>query len=218
MEDDQEVYRYGSRGRRFMSMSTLMETNDDNAFIGGSTFHMSVRIDALYGLERSMRCILARAVVSWRRQLLELLIRLFCHRYVYWHELRADQCTLCFRKKGLFGLVMYNVVGSQRTRCCPDSDLFVCSALSLLFFAAKGCAESAIGFGCSRTVPLFFVAAAAVFLLHMAFKTSLVKFFSRSLRSLKRQGSQIQFKTLLFTHSSRLLLCSWHDKTRVKSG
>ena len=110
MEDDQEVYRYGSRGRRFMSMSTLMETNDDNAFIGGSTFHMSVRIDALYGLERSMRCILARAVVSWRRQLLELLIRLFCHRYVYWHELRADQCTLCFRKKGLFGLVMYNVV------------------------------------------------------------------------------------------------------------
>lgn len=43
-EDDQEVYRYGSRGRRFMSMSTtLMETNDDNAFIGGSTFHMSVR-------------------------------------------------------------------------------------------------------------------------------------------------------------------------------
>ena len=136
-------------------MSTLMETNDDNAFIGGSTFHMSVRIDALYGLERSMRCILARAVVSWRRQLLELLIRLFCRRYVYWHELRANQCILCFRKKGLFGLVVYYVVSSQRTRCCPDSDLFVCSAL-YSFFAAKGCAESAIGFGCSRPVPLFF--------------------------------------------------------------
>ena len=120
-----------------MSMSTLMETNDDNAFIGGSTFHMSVRIDALYGLERSMRCILARAVVSWRRQLLELLIRLFCRRYVYWHELRANQCILCLRKKGLFGLVMYNVVGSQRTRCCPDSDLFVCSALYYSFLQQK---------------------------------------------------------------------------------
>ena len=201
-----------------MSMSTLMETNDDNAFIGGSTFHMSVRIDALYGLERSMRCILARAVVSWRRQLLELLIRLFCHRYVYWHELRTEQCIICFRKKGLFGLVMYNVVVVKEPVVVQiQTSLF--ALLSLYsFFAAKGCAESAIGFGCSRTVPLFFVAAAAVFLLYMAFKTSLVKFFSRSLRSLKRQGSQIQFKTLLFTHSSRLLLCSWHDKTRVKSG
>ena len=137
--------------------------------------------------------------------------------YVYWHELRVDQCILCFLKKGLLGTIVLLCRSSQRTRCCPDSDSLF--ALYYSFFAAKGCAESAIGFGCSRTVPLFFfVAAAAVFLLHMAFKTSLVKFFSRSLRSLKRQGSQIQFKTLLFTHSSRLLLCSWHDKTGVKRG
>ena len=113
-------------------MSTLMETNDDNAFIGGSTFHMSVRIDALYGLERSMRCILARAVVSWRRQLLELLIRLFCRRYVYWHELRTEQCILWLGKKGLFGLVMYNVVVVKepvvvqiQTLCLLSTTLFL---------------------------------------------------------------------------------------------
>ena len=137
-----------------------------------------------------------------------LVVRTTSVYYVYWHELRADQCILCFLKKGLLGTIVLLCRSSQRTRCCPDSDSLF--ALYYSFFAAKGCAESAIGFGCS--VPLFLP---AVFLLHMAFKTSLVKFFSRSL---KREGSQIQFKTLLFTHSSRLWLCSWHDKTGVKRG
>ena len=71
--------------------------------------------------------------------------------YVYWHELRADQCILCFLKKGLLGTIVLLCRSSQRTRCCPDSDSLF--ALYYSFFAAKGCAESAIGFGCS--VPLF---------------------------------------------------------------
>ena len=51
---------------------------------------------------------------------------------------------------------MYNVVVVKEPVVVQiQTSLF--ALLSLYsFFAAKGCAESAIGFGCSRTVPLFF--------------------------------------------------------------
>ena len=76
---DDQVYRDDTPKGDFMSMSTLMETNDEDgrqAFIRGFTGHMSGRM---------------HFIAATNRQLLELLIRrlLSAHLRTYWQELKA---------------------------------------------------------------------------------------------------------------------------------